>query len=112
MSEHPLEIYADSYDRMARDKQGDGRVHCTSVATDIRQNMIPITAPLPAAPAPTELAELPPLPSHPEPHSHTWSELERKAIHDHARAAYAMGRASAVRDYVCLNDAALATRIR
>ncbi|MDB5937457.1 MAG: hypothetical protein JWQ01_4801 [Massilia sp.] len=29
-------------------------------------------------------------------------------MQDHARAAYAMGRASAVRDYVSLNDAALA----
>jgi hypothetical protein len=45
---HPLDLYAKSYEQMGRD--GDGRVHCSSVAIDIRQNMIPVTRALAQAP--------------------------------------------------------------
>lgn len=42
MRRHPLEAYATSYEQMGR--EGDGRVDCTSVVADIRQNMIPATS--------------------------------------------------------------------
>lgn len=49
---HPLEAYAESYDQMSR--MGDGRIAAYSVATDIRQNMIPKTqAARSSLPAPT-----------------------------------------------------------
>lgn len=39
---HPLEAYAESYEQMARGAS-DGRVDCSSVAIDIRNNMMPVT---------------------------------------------------------------------
>lgn len=39
---HPLEVYAEAYETMAR-ASDNGDVSCASVATDIRQNMMPVT---------------------------------------------------------------------
>lgn len=75
-----------------------------------------VAATLPAAPAPTEQAGLsegcglPLLPFTARSTKEDGGLYTTDDMQDYARAAYAMGRASAVRDYVNLNDAALAAR--